>query len=118
MEKCKNELIRIGRITHMVQDFYCHALPLEELTALGTRKYPFFHLCPFGMIPSSYDINQSFFLSLFSNGEHGGLLFDEPGERAPDVNYRKRSSVVWTTVIFFDLLPKWNKKCKACIRKM
>ncbi|MBR0458158.1 MAG: hypothetical protein IJJ26_02875, partial [Victivallales bacterium] len=57
------------------------------------------------------------FDELFFNGEHGGLLRSEPGNRAPDKWYRKRKSIEWTSFALSFLLPQWNIKCKQCKTK-
>lgn len=115
---CKAELGRIGRITHMLQDFYAHAVVMDSSFFKTGELSNACPLWPFNMKPSSYDINCNFLKGLFFNGEHGGLLCSEPGNRAPDKWYRKCKSIEWTSFTLIFLLPQWNIRCKQCKTKL
>ena len=48
-------------------------------------------------------------------GNHGCLLFPEPGTRAPDTDERKTASVNDTVSVLKDYLKLWCRHCADCI---
>lgn len=107
---CADELLRIGRISHMLQDFYGHAVSMNANThtdPVGNIPHFSSPLFPFGTKPSSYDVNKK------QHGEHGKLLITEPGNRADEAEKarRKKLSIKWSKIAFNTLLPLWQAKC-------
>ena len=110
-KKCMEALERLGRISHMLQDFYAHAVSMQTNTVddeVGSIPSWASPLLPFAVKPSSFDISEN------EDGEHGKTksLVSEPGNRAPDRKKRKEKSIMITNDLFKNLLPFWLKKCK------
>ena len=127
LRKCKGALLRIGRLAHMLQDFFAHAIVNEKTNkfwhpegSLPPDASPF---NPFSVIPSSYDINEKWYKPFgdnyyWGNGEHGGLLNREPGNRAIDHETRWAKSILWTERLLQSTMPSWNQRCSRCAKKL
>ena len=113
-EKCEEALIILGRLSHMLQDYYAHGLPTENNP---TQQGVLGILTNSLMKPSSYG---SF---IFNGGEHGNLwtLLQfksmEPGMRAPDREARLSNSSRITQSCFAVLLSEWSLVCSCMYEK-
>ena len=107
-QNCAEALSLIGRLTHMWQDYYGHAVPysydgLGSVGGIGGNPY----YIPYNVKPSSYGGEND-----NSTGEHGFL--SEPGNRAVDSDARIRASINFTKVGLDVLLSNWGQKCQCC----
>jgi len=114
---CKAALTKLGRLTHILQDYYAHGVEKDDEYGFiigeikGSPDSP-------QMVPVSYD-------NLGFSGNHGGLwrLINpfsrvEPGDRARDQDNRKKLAVRRTRSEFLDKLGKWIEPCLCTYERM
>ena len=123
---CLAELERLGRLSHAWQDYYAHAVKITYMGGragdtepavggIATSSDPY-NLDP-NMKPSSYDES--------TGGEHGKVQFGvnvrngmyEPGNRAPDRNWRRTTSVTFTASQFEEMIQYWYDNC-SCAKQV
>lgn len=116
---CEVALKELGKLSHSIQDYYGHGVSKKYGKMIPRRKRRRHGGARYGvgrmsgtpsnptMEPSSY-----YFLGVFGN--HGFILFPEPGYRAPDTEKRKKASVTATVNLFRPYLEKWCEKCVVC----
>jgi hypothetical protein len=126
---CKEELLRLGRLSHAWQDYYAHAVsvhytggthfgPDSSVGSISISSDPYH---PDTMMkPSSYEES--------TGGEHGKLNYtnltdpsknnhktgmNEPGNRAPDKDFRRSESINFTARRFLLMMQYWYDNCSC-----
>ena len=120
---CAIALKELGKLSHSIQDYYGHGVSENYGKRIpGRRRGKHGSVPRYGvgsmsgspsnptMQPSSYYLGGLF-------GNHGFILFPEPGTRAPDTDARKRASIDATIKLFRPYLEKWCRRCGKCQNK-
>ncbi|MBP3303145.1 MAG: hypothetical protein J6L64_08455 [Opitutales bacterium] len=114
--QCREALFLLGKISHAWQDYYGHAVALNrsgyliDTNSVGTidpSSSPA-NTDP-NVVPSSYG-------SWIDGGQHGEIFIPEPGNRAPDSEWRYQESINYTAQQYEIELKKWNAVC-LCLFK-